>query len=230
VNHALPPRESELPLEVGIADWAPDDLYFLHTSLIVPRPIAWVSSVSADGRPNLAPFSYFNAVSDDPPMVMFVCDGQKNTLRNVRASHEFVINLASVDLAEKLDATAIEFPDDENEFEWAGVEAEPSRTVRPPRVADAKAAMECALDRVVDIGVDSHVVFGFVKHYRVAASIWANGRVDPQLYRPLCRLAGRYAELRPEFKIERPSLEQALATGKPGLVGLMRRVERGAGS
>jgi flavin reductase (DIM6/NTAB) family NADH-FMN oxidoreductase RutF len=209
-----PPDTANEPLEIGVGDWEPRDIYFLHTSLIVPRPIAWVSTLSADGVPNLAPFSYFNAICDEPPMVMFVCDGEKNTYFNVRDTGEFVVNLASTDLAHRLDTTSIDFPAAEDEFAWANVNREPSRTIRPPRVAEAPAALECRLDRIIDVGIYSHIIFGFVAHYRLHHSIWSKGRVNPQLLRPLARLAGRYATIQPEFKIDRPTLDEAMKAGR----------------
>jgi flavin reductase (DIM6/NTAB) family NADH-FMN oxidoreductase RutF len=191
--------------ELNPEDLEPRGVYFLLTSLVVPRPIAWVSSLSEDGSRNLAPHSYFNMVSSKPPVVHFTSTGEKDTLRNVRATGEFVVNVVSEDLLEPMNLTAAEFPPDEDEFAWAELEVAASATVKPPRVAAAKAALECRVRDIQAIG-NGNMVFGDVVHVHVDDSVWVDGRVDPALLSPVGRLAGwNYAPLRDVVRIPRPT-------------------------
>ena len=114
-------------------------------AIVAPRPIGWISTVDAEGRPNLAPYSFFNAFCDSPPVVGFSSGGRKNSQRNVEETGEFVVNLATRRQAEAMNRTSAALPHGVNEFEVAGLRAAPSRLVRPPRVADAPAALECRL-------------------------------------------------------------------------------------
>ena len=109
-------------------------------AIVAPRPIGWISTVDAEGRPNLAPYSFFNAFCDSPPVVGFSSGGRKNTQRNVEETGEFVVNLATRRQAEAMNRTSAALPHGVNKFEAAGLRAAPSRPVRPPRVADAPAA------------------------------------------------------------------------------------------
>ncbi|HVM00007.1 MAG TPA: flavin reductase family protein [Egibacteraceae bacterium] len=168
---------------------APRECYFLLTSLVVPRPIAWVSTLSEAGTRNLAPHSYFNMISSYPPIVHFTSTGVKDTLRNVRATGEFVVNVVSRDLLEVMNATAADFPPGEDEFAWAGLEPAPSATVAPPRVAAARASLECRMREVLSMG-NGNMVFGDVLHVHVADGIWRDGRVAPELLEPVGRLSG----------------------------------------
>lgn len=170
-------------------DLPPREVYFLLTSLVVPRPIAWVSTLAADGTRNLAPHSYFNAISSHPPIVHFTSSGVKDTLRNARASGEFVVNVVSRDLLEAMNTTAADFPPGEDEFAWAGLDATPSTWVAPPRVTDAKAALECRVREVLSMG-NGTMVFGDVVGFHVADEVWRDGRVDPELLQPVGRLSG----------------------------------------
>lgn len=167
----------------------PRACYFLLTSLVVPRPIAWVSSLAADGTPNLAPYSYFNVISSEPPIVHVTSSGVKDTLRNVRATGEFVVNVVSNDLLEAMNTTAASLPAGEDEFAWAGLATAASTCVAPPRVAEAKAALECRLREVLSMG-DGTMVFGDVVRVHVSDAVWRDGRVDPLLLQPVGRLAG----------------------------------------
>jgi flavin reductase (DIM6/NTAB) family NADH-FMN oxidoreductase RutF len=200
-----PPLEAREPLEIDPGLWSPDDLYHLHSSLIVPRPIAWVSTVSSAGLHNLAPHSYFNAICDDPPLVMFCVEGEKHTYINCLAGGEFVVNLVPLHLAKEMELTAVNMPETESEFRWAGLEPVPSRVVAPVRVKGAKACLECSLERTFDVGKRNHVIFGRVVHYFIDCSVWRKGRVDPELLGPLARLGGRYCEIGDIFKQSRPS-------------------------
>ena len=185
----------------------PQENYFLLTSLCVPRPIAWVSTVSPEGRRNLAPHSYFNIVSSNPPIVHFTSTGRKDSLTNAESTGEFVVNVVSVDLVEPMNLTAADFPHDEDEFAWAGLEAAPSTVVTPPRVARAKAAIECRVRQILPMG-NGNMVFGDVVAIHVDTQVWVDGRVDPDLLAPVARLSGSsYAQLKTSFKIPRPRWE-----------------------
>lgn len=161
--------------------------YRLLTATVVPRPIAWVSTSSADGTDNLAPHSFFTIASVVPPVVQFTSVGRKDSLRNVEETGEFVVNLAPEGLFEQINATATDFPRGVSEFEACGVEREPSLRVKPPRVAQSPVALECELHSTVRIG-DSTVVFGRVVHAAVDESVMVDGHPEMALMRPLTRL------------------------------------------
>ena len=147
--------------------------YRLLTSLVVPRPIAWVGTVDADGVPNLAPHSYFNIVSHDPPVVHWTSGGVKDSLRNARATGEFVVSIVDMALLEAMNLTAADFPAGVDEGAWADVATVASATVRPPRVACAPAALECRVRQELAIG-SGVMVFGDVLR------VWVDPRVlDP---------------------------------------------------
>jgi flavin reductase (DIM6/NTAB) family NADH-FMN oxidoreductase RutF len=222
-NPTSPPDALEDPLELSAGAWEPRQIYFLQTALLIPRPVAWVSSLSADGVVNLAPHSYFNGVSDDPPHVMFSIEGETDTWRNVQDRPEFVVNFVTLDLAEPMELTAVAMPAEEDELAWAGLTPEASRCVAPPRVAEAKAVMECRVERTFDVGRRNHVVLGEVLHYKVSPEIWRGGRVDPEIYRPLARLGVRYGELDRVFRMRRPSWDEVRAAGRDGALDLIRR-------
>ncbi|MDX1510122.1 MAG: flavin reductase family protein [Nitriliruptorales bacterium] len=212
-SHTVPPDSLDEPLELDPREWEPRQLYFLMTALVVPRPIGWISTVSDDGIRNVAPHSYFNLVSSRH--VMFSSSRVKDTITNVRATGEFVVNLVAADLAEPMNFTATDFPPEEDEFTWAGLEAAPSAVVAPPRVAAARAHLECLAVEEVQVG-PSFVTFGEVVHVHVDPSVWKDGRVDPVLLDPLGRLSGSgYAELGEVFKLRRPSWADIRDTG-PG--------------
>ncbi|WP_018548851.1 flavin reductase family protein [Streptomyces sp. LaPpAH-108] len=176
-------------------DYSPESMdrrsfYQLLTSVVVPRPIAWVSTLSADGgTANLAPHSFFTVASTAPPIVQFTSVGRKDSLHNVEATGEFVVNLAPEPLFAEINATATDFPRDEGEFDAVGIAREPSLKVRPPRVADSPVAIECVLHATLGLG-DSTVVFGRVVHVVVDEDVLVDGRPDIGLLRPLARLGG----------------------------------------
>lgn len=187
-----------------------ESLYRTLAAAVVPRPIAWVSSRSAAGDDNLAPFSFFNVVSVEPPVVMFapVDDGPdgelKDTPANVRETGEFVVNVVTADLAEAMNATSATLPSGESEFDHAGLDREPARAVDPPRVADARVAFECTLYEFVDVGRSS-MVLGEVRHVYVADEVTTDGKLDARKLDALGRLSGsRYATTRDRLSMERP--------------------------
>ena len=192
----------------------PRDAYGWMISTILPRPIAWVSTISAEGRTNLAPFSFFQGVCANPPTLMFVPvntrDGtKKDTVRNLEQVPEFVVNLVPFALAEQMNATAALLPYGESEFEKFGIAATPSQQVRPPRVAAAPVAFECTLDRFVHIGegpLAAHVTFGRILVAHVAdAVLGTDGRPDPAKLDLIGRMGGEsYTRTTERFTIKRP--------------------------
>jgi len=167
----------------------PGAFYRLLTATILPRPIAWVSSLSADGIENLAPHSFFTCSCVTPPVLQFTSVGRKHSQENIEATGEFVVNFAPEHLFEQINATATDFPAEVSEFEAAAVAPEPSLRVAPPRVADAPVAFECKLVETISFG-DSTVVFGQVVHAVVDEEVLVEGRPDVRLLRPLARLGG----------------------------------------
>lgn len=161
--------------------------YKLLTSVVVPRPIAWVSSTSAAGVDNLAPHSFFTVSSDDPPIVQFTSVGRKDTLRNVEATREFVVNFSPEPLRAEINATSTDFPPEISEFDAVGLAREPSLRVKPPRVAASPVALECRLHSTVSFG-HTTVVFGQVVHAAVAEEVLVDGLPEVTLLRPLSRL------------------------------------------
>ncbi|MDI5967999.1 flavin reductase family protein [Streptomyces sp. SL13] len=173
--------------------------YKLLTAVVVPRPIAWVSSIGADGTSNLAPHSFFSVACVSPPMVQFTSVGRKDTLVNVEATGEFVVCLAPEELAREINGTATDFPRGVSEFEAVGLATEPSLRVKPPRVAASPVALECVLHSTVNLG-DSTVVFGRVVHAAVAEEVLVDGHPEARLMRPLSRLGKNEWATVGEFK------------------------------
>ena len=194
----------------------PNGMYKLLISSVVPRPIAWVSSVDASGVRNLAPFSYFMAITDDPPTIAFSCsyrgagaDGKKDTLRNVEATGEFVVNVVDDDRAAQMNVTSGDYPPEVDEFEMADLSVAPGARVRAPRVADAPISMECRLDRVVPVG-RANLVLGRIVYMHVRDGLYdaATGRVDMRRLRPVGRLAGNlYTHVHDIFELKRPNAD-----------------------
>ncbi|WP_409185430.1 flavin reductase family protein [Amycolatopsis sp. VS8301801F10] len=169
------------------AQLAPNAFYHLMTATVVPRPIAWVSSVSRDGVDNLAPHSFFTVASAAPAVLQFTSVGRKDTLRNVEATRQFVVNLAPEPLFEQINATSADFPPELSEFDEAGLTREPSLKVRPPRVAESPVAFECELHSTVGFG-RSTVVFGRVVHLAVNEDVLDGDHPMIERLRPLSRL------------------------------------------
>ncbi|GAA1080787.1 flavin reductase family protein [Nocardiopsis metallicus] len=170
----------------------PDDLpgrafYKLMTSLVVPRPIAWVSTTSESGVDNLAPHSFFTISCTEPPIVQFTSVGRKDSLRNAEATGEFVVNLATEPLQDQINASGTDYPPHVSEFDALGIEREASTAVRPPRVAGSPAAVECALHSTLRLG-DSTVVFGRVLNVAVDESVVVDGLPEVTRLRPMARL------------------------------------------
>lgn len=201
-------------MQLDFSTLPPRDAYLWMTRVIVPRPIAWVSTISADGRTNLAPFSFFQGVCAKPPTLMFVPvnnrDGtKKDTVRNIEQVPEFVVNLVSHALAGPMNETAATLPYGESEFEKAGLATAPSIHIRPPRVAAAPAAFECQLDRIVTIGegpLSANVVFGRILTLHVGDELLgADGKPDSAKLDLVARMGGEdYATSRDLFSLHRP--------------------------
>jgi len=201
-------------MRLDFATLAPRDAYQWMISMILPRPIAWVSTISPEGKTNLAPFSFFQGVCANPPTLMFVPvnnrqGGKKDTVRNIEAVPEFVVNLVPHRLAEQMNATSALLPYGDSEFEKFGIAAAPSDLVRPPRVAAAPVAFECRLHQIVNIGegpLAAHVIFGRILAAHVADSVLgADGKPDLGKLDLIGRLGGEaYTTTRDTFSIERP--------------------------
>jgi flavin reductase (DIM6/NTAB) family NADH-FMN oxidoreductase RutF len=199
----------------------PNSVYHLLNSLVVPRPIAWVSTVSEAGVANIAPHSYFTVLSPNPPVVCFSSSGVKDTLHNVRFTGDFVVNVVGEELAEQMNLTSADFPPGESEFAAAGLTPAPSDLVRAPRLAEAPAAMECRLLQVLEIGnAPNHVVIGEVVRFHLAGRVWRDGRVNMEALRPVGRLAGSgYSHTRELFRMDRPTYAGLLAARGDGAAG-----------
>lgn len=188
-----------------------DARYKLLTALVVPRPIAWVTSLGATGLTNAAPFSFFNVLGNDPPIVAFGpsdrADGSlKDTARNIEETKEFVVNLVDLSVAPQMHATAAPFPAHVSELEALGIITEASTSVRPPRIKDSKVHLECKHWGTVMVE-QNRVIFGVVTHLHVADGIVdpANYRVDPNAFFGVGRLLGPgwYATTKDRFDLGR---------------------------
>jgi flavin reductase (DIM6/NTAB) family NADH-FMN oxidoreductase RutF len=188
------------------ADHDVKSLYFLLNSLVVPRPIAWVSTVSTDGTMNLAPHSYFTVAASDPPSLAFTSIGDKDTVTNVRATGEFVVHVADHALVEQLNVTAANAPADVSEFDLAGVSAVAADEVAAPIVGEAPVAIECRLTQIVEVG-NGRLVIGECVAFHVAERLWdERDRVDPARLDAVARMGGStYATTRDRFELRRPT-------------------------
>lgn len=177
-------------------------------ALVVPRPIGWIGSVDAEGRPNLAPYSFFNAVSDRPPMVLFSSGGRKDSLRNIEATGEFTCSLAGWELRHAMNLSSAPLAPGVDEFSAAGLAAATGLRVRAPRVAAAPAALECRLWQMHDLpGGRYTVVYGEVLAIYIDDAYVKDGRVDTGAMRVLSRLGYMdYGVLEPAdvFTLQRP--------------------------
>lgn len=185
------------------------------TALVIPRPIGWISSLSADGIANLAPYSFFNAVSGTPPFVMFSSAGRKDSQTNIEATGEFVVNMAIEALKDELNLTSAPFEPGVDEFNRAGLEKAPSRNVSVPRVATSPVALECILNQVVSLTArdgtksQSEVMFGEVVGIHIADEVIVDGMLDITRIRPLSRLGYMdYAGIDDVFTMARPELPE----------------------
>ena len=196
---------------VDPSSFPPPISYQLLVGSVVPRPIAFVSTVSPEGVNNLAPFSFFNAVCADPPTVLFCPTNRnpvKDTLANVRATGEFVINIVSEEIAEKMNICSGNYPANVDEFQVSGLTPAPSGLVRPPRVLEAHVNMECKLMQIIQISDKpwgGNVVLGQVVRFHVDDAIVEDYRIDPDKLLAVGRMGGNeYTRVRDRFEMIRP--------------------------
>jgi flavin reductase (DIM6/NTAB) family NADH-FMN oxidoreductase RutF len=180
-------------------------------AIVAPRPIGWITSMSAKGEINLAPYSFFNAVSDDPPIALFSSEGPKDSLVFVRETGEFVCSLATFELRAAVVATSARLPRGVNEMKEAGLAPAPCRIVRPPRVAASPCALECKLLQIIDLkdlaGRSSHrhVVLGQVVGIHIDDRFIRDGRLDTAAMGPIARCGyADYSVVDKVFAIQRP--------------------------
>ena len=194
----LPPRES----------------YPWLINAINPRPIAWVSTISAAGKTNLAPFSFFQGICASPPTLMFCgandrAGKMKDSVVNVGQVPEFVVNIVPYALRDPMNLTSAPLPHGESEFEKFNIATAPSTRVKPPRVADSPVSFECQLDRVVQIGTGplaGNVVFGTILCAHISDEVITNGAIDPRKLDTIGRMGGNYYTRTTElFEIKRPT-------------------------
>lgn len=182
-------------------------------AIVAPRPIGWITSISAKGEVNLAPYSYFNGVLSRPNMVMFSSEGYKDSVSNIEETGEFVCNLATWDLRDQMNTTSAPMPHGENEMQRAGLAPAPSRLVKPPRVAASPCALECKLFQIVPLNdldgrkLDGHVVIGRVIGVHIDDKFIKNGRLDTAAMKPIARCGyDEYAVVERMFAMTRPTV------------------------
>jgi flavin reductase (DIM6/NTAB) family NADH-FMN oxidoreductase RutF len=190
----------------------PQSCYKLLIGSVVPRPIAWASTVSREGVRNLAPFSFFTVASRQPPMLCISVgprpeeDLDKDTLSNVEETGEFVVNIVSLSLSKTMFESSKNHPPEADEFEKAGLTPAPCEVVGAPRVEEAGVSMECLLDRVLPLGTD-HLVIGRMVRFHVRDELYGeNGRIDVAGLDPLGRLAGDYTKVETIFELPKEDL------------------------
>jgi flavin reductase (DIM6/NTAB) family NADH-FMN oxidoreductase RutF len=187
----------------------PDDKdvnpYRLLTGLVVPRPIAWVSTVDAEGHGNLAPHSFYTVASGRPPVILFSSLGRKDTVRNIEETGEFVVSLSSENLLDEVNNSSAPFEHGDDEALELGIATEPSETVAPHRVTESPASIECRLHQIVEIG-HAFVVFGQVSAITVLDDALVDGLPEFDRLRPVSRLGGpEWAHPPEKFRLDRPA-------------------------
>lgn len=179
-------------------------------ALVAPRPVGWISSLSANGIANLAPYSYFNAMAQSPHYVVFGSGPRKDSLRNIEATGEFAVNLATWALREKMNATSAMVAADIDEFELAGLAKAPCRIIGVPRVAESPVCLECRLFKVIDLPGDdgvteNHMAVGRVVGIHIDDRFIHDGRVDTAAMKPIARLGySEYATVETAWRMRRP--------------------------
>lgn len=203
-------------IEVDVSKLPFQEAYKLIIGSVVPRPIAWVSTVSKSGVSNLAPFSFFNGVCSNPPSVLFcpvnTPDGrEKDTLINTRETKQFVVNIVSHALAEKMNQTSGNYPYGVSEFKEVGLTEAPCKKVKAPRVLEAPISMECELIDIVKVGPggagSGAVVIGKIVYMHFSEQVYKDGKILIEILDPIARLAGAaYCPVRDIFTLERPKV------------------------
>lgn len=179
-------------------------------ALVAPRPIAWISSQSPEGVANLAPYSYFNAVAESPHYLVYGSGAGKDTIRNIEATGEYAVNLATFDLREQMNASSAHLPAHFDEFEHARVRKAACRLIRAPRVSESPVCFECRLSQIIDLPneqgrVDNRLVVGRVVGIHIDDEYIRNGRVDTAAMHPIARLGySDYATVDSSWSMRRP--------------------------
>lgn len=210
-------------MHVNVSQLSNNELYSILLSSIVPRPIAWVSTLSAAGQANLAPFSFFNCVSVDPPLLAFapglrapkdnnsVLGEPKDTLRNVRETKEFVVNVVTYGLREPMNLSSGEYDHTVNEFEIAKVTPQPSQVVRPPRVGESPVSFECKLHQILDFSpapTSGSLVIGEIVAIHIGDAQLRDGRLDRDSLDLIGRMGGtQYTRTTHRFELIRPKVD-----------------------
>jgi flavin reductase (DIM6/NTAB) family NADH-FMN oxidoreductase RutF len=188
-------------MEFAASTLGPEAMYKLLTGIVVPRPIAWVTTLIPGGGVNLAPFSAFTFVSNKPPMVGINVGRKagvlKDTGNNIHSSGEFVVNIPDDSMIEPVHLSAVEYPPEVSEAELLGLDVVASATIRTPRLALAPISMECRLHRAIAFGdTGSEFMVGEVLAFHIRDDLYVNGKIDTSKLRPICRLGGpNYARL-----------------------------------
>ncbi len=197
-------------MDVALAGLSAAERYKLLIGLVVPRPIAFVSTRSADGRHNAAPFSFFNLFAETPPTVVLGINdrarGPKDSARNIEATGAFVVNVVSAALLEQVNLCSAELPPEADEIALAGLTAVPAAAVAAPRIAEAPASLECRLTQIIAIGPARRLVIGEIVHVHLREGLLGPGwKVDPAALDAIGRLGGPwYARTRDLIRLDRP--------------------------
>lgn len=206
-------------MELQVSELARQEKYKLLIGCIVPRPIAWVTSLGENGIVNAAPFSYFNVASIEPMMVSVAVMRKpgsvpKDTARNIAANGQFVVNMVDVHNVDVVNQTSSDYPADVSEVEALGLQTSPSTMIEVPRLTASRIHFECKLHQIVELGspVTSDLIIGEVVHVQVADELYEAGRIDAAAFSPVSRLAGHtYATLGEMFDRPRPEYKAPLA-------------------
>ncbi len=199
-------------MKIDPNDLSDQDNYYLLMGCVVPRPIAWVSTVGANGVVNAAPFSCYMVVTNRPPIISFSVgqrrDGKKDTVKNIEYSGDFVINAVDDELAEAMNLTSADFPPEVSELEEAKLIPVASELVKSPRISEAPISLECKVVKLLEMGKGPNaVIFGEVVRYHLRDGLYSDKSVDPSLLKPLGRLAGDlYCRSHDVFTMKRASL------------------------
>ena len=202
-------------MEISPESRSRQDIYKILIGTVLPRPIAWVSTVDPSGNLNLAPFSFFTVASVNPPILCFSPLLQENaiekdTLANINQTREFVVNIVSYDLAQTMNRTSAPYPPDVNEFDVAGVTPKQSTFVEPPCVADSLVNFECKLQQIIPLGSEpmaGNLILGKICNIHIHPDIVRNGEVDSKSLDAIGRLGGNmYTTVRDCFEMERPAI------------------------
>ena len=201
-------------MEISPESRSSQDIYKILIGTVLPRPIAWVSSVDPSGNLNLAPFSFFTVASVNPPILCFSPllkehSIEKDTLANINQTRDFVVNIVSYDLAQAMNLTSGPYPADVNEFDVAGVTPKQSTFVAPPCVAESLVNFECKLQQIIPLGSEpmaGNLILGKVCNIHIHPDIVRNGKVDHEALDAIGRLGGNmYSTIRDCFEMERPT-------------------------